>query len=103
MTTTFSGRRRALLAAAIAAPLLWAVAAKPRRRGGAHDEYFLALQGALREAGLFRPTLVVDRARLAHNLEQLQARLPKNKKFRVVAKSLPRSQTSISRRIRPIV
>jgi D-serine deaminase-like pyridoxal phosphate-dependent protein len=89
MTTGFSGRRRALLAAALAAPLVWAAAARPRRHGGAHDAYFLALQAALREAGLFRPTLVIDRARLAHNLAQLKARLPKGKKFRVVAKSLP--------------
>ena len=89
MTTPFSGRRRALLAAAVAAPLAWLAVAKPRRRGGAHDEYFLALQAALREAGLFRPTLVIDRARLAHNLGRLKAQLPRNKRFRVVAKSLP--------------
>jgi D-serine deaminase-like pyridoxal phosphate-dependent protein len=69
--------------------VVWAAAKKPRQRGGAHDEYFLAVQRALREAGLFRPTLVIDRARLTHNLEQLKARLPKNKRFRVVAKSLP--------------
>jgi D-serine deaminase-like pyridoxal phosphate-dependent protein len=89
MTIAFSRRRRALLAAALAAPLVWAAAARPARRGGAHDAYFLALQAALREAGLFRPTLVVDRARLAHNLGQLKARLPGGKKFRIVAKSLP--------------
>ncbi|MGH8481454.1 MAG: alanine racemase [Nevskiaceae bacterium] len=82
-------RRRALLAAALAAPVVWAAAARPQRRGGAHDAYFLGLQAALREAGLFRPTLVIDRARLAHNLGRLKARLPKNQKFRVVAKSLP--------------
>jgi len=81
--------RRALLAAAIAAPVAWIAAKKPRRHGGAHDAYFLGLQAALREAGLFRPTLVVDRQKLAHNLERLKTRLPKNKKFRVVAKSLP--------------
>jgi D-serine deaminase-like pyridoxal phosphate-dependent protein len=81
--------RRAVLAAAVAAPLVGLAIAKPRRRGGAHDEYFLALQAALREAGLFRPTLVIDRARLAHNLARLKAQLPKNKRFRVVAKSLP--------------
>jgi D-serine deaminase-like pyridoxal phosphate-dependent protein len=81
--------RRALLAAALAAPVLWVAAHKPRRRGGAHDARFLEVQDALRDAGLFRPTLVIDRARLAHNLRELKARLPANKKFRVVAKSLP--------------
>ncbi len=84
-----SPTRRALLAAAVAAPLAWLAARKPRRHGGAHDAYFLALQAALREAGLFRPTLVIDRAGLALNLAELKARLPKHKRFRVVAKSLP--------------
>ncbi len=82
-------KRRALLAAAVAVPVTLLTIARPQRRGGAHDAYFLALQAALREAGLFRPTLVIDRAKLAHNLERLKAQLPKNKKFRVVAKSLP--------------
>lgn len=82
-------RRRALLAAAVAAPIAWAAAKRPRRRGGAHDGYFLGVQAALRDAGLFRPTLVIDRARLAHNLGVLKAKLPANKAFRVVAKSLP--------------
>jgi len=81
--------RRALLLAAIAAPVAWLAAKKPRRHGGAHDEYFLGLQAALQKAGLFRPTLVIDRQKLAHNLDRLKGRLPKNKKFRVVAKSLP--------------
>ena len=82
-------KRRALLAAAVAAPVAWLAANKPRRRGGAHDAYFLGLQDALRQAGLFRPTLVIDRALLLRNLAALKSRLPKNKRFRVVAKSLP--------------
>ena len=82
-------RRRALLAAAIAVPVTLLAIARPQRRGGAHDDYFLGLQAALREAGLFRPTLVIDLARLTHNLQRLKARLPANKRFRAVAKSLP--------------
>lgn len=82
-------KRRLLLAAALAAPLAYVAAARPRRRRGAHDAYFLGLQDALRQAGLFRPTLVVDRQLLAHNLGRLQANLPRNKHYRVVAKSLP--------------
>jgi D-serine deaminase-like pyridoxal phosphate-dependent protein len=89
MTGTFSRRRRALLAAAVAAPLAWVAAKKPRRHGGAHDDYFRGVQAALREAGLFRPTLVIDRARLEQNLAQLKGKLPKHKRFRAVAKSLP--------------
>jgi D-serine deaminase-like pyridoxal phosphate-dependent protein len=81
--------RRALLAAAVAVPVTLLAIARPQRRGGAHDDYFLGLQAALRQAGLFRPTLVVDLARLMHNLHQLKTHLPANQRFRAVAKSLP--------------
>ena len=82
-------QRRLLLLTALAAPVAYLAAKKPRQNGGAHNDYFLAVQGALRDAGLFRPTLVVDRHQLAHNLGRLKANLPKNKKYRIVAKSLP--------------
>src|SRR5262249_17388650 len=39
--------------------------------------------------GLARPTLVVDRERLAHNVGRLKANLPANKAYRIVSKSLP--------------
>ncbi|MFP5305362.1 MAG: DSD1 family PLP-dependent enzyme [Gammaproteobacteria bacterium] len=82
-------KRRLLLGAAIAAPLAAIVAAKPRERGGAHDAQFQALQAALARAGLARPTLVIDRARLMHNIGRLKTHLPANKHYRIVAKSLP--------------
>jgi len=82
-------KRRLLLLTALAAPVAYLAATKPRQAGGAHNEYFRSLQAALQKAGLFRPTLVIDRQQLAHNLGRLKANLPKNKKFRVVAKSLP--------------
>ncbi len=81
--------RRLLLTAAIAAPIVYVASKKPRQHGGAHDEYFRALQAALIRANLFRPTLVIDRARLAHNISRLKEHLPKNKQYRCVAKSLP--------------
>lgn len=82
-------RRRLLLAAGVAAPVAMIAAVKPRRHGGAHDAYFLKLQDALRRADLYRPTLVIDRARLARNIARLKSHLPPNKRYRVVAKSLP--------------
>ncbi len=81
--------RRLLLGAAVAAPLAAAVAARPRARAGAHDAYFRTVQAALARAGLLRPTLVIDRQRLAHNIGRLQAHLPASKQYRIVAKSLP--------------
>lgn len=83
-------KRRTLLAAAVAAPVVYLAAKKPgKKEGGGHDEYFSRLQAALKQAGLFRPTLVLDRERLAQNLARLKQHLPANMKFRVVAKSLP--------------
>ncbi|UIP07818.1 alanine racemase [Erythrobacter sp. SDW2] len=67
--------------------------ARPAVGGGMHDPYYSALAKALREAGLMRPTLVIDRARLDANIAAIRqstdaAGLP----LRVVAKSLPSPQ-----------
>ena len=78
-----------LLLAAAAAPIVYLAARRPGRNGGAHDEYFRALQSALAGAELFRPTLVIDRERLLKNVATLKSHLPKNKRYRIVAKSLP--------------
>jgi D-serine deaminase-like pyridoxal phosphate-dependent protein len=84
-----SRKRRWLIGAAIAAPVALVVAEKPRAHAGAHDDYFRGLQAALKKAELMRPTLVIDKAALDHNLACLKSHLPKNKAYRVVAKSLP--------------
>ena len=47
-----SKTRRLLLGAAIAAPIAAIVAAKPRAKAGAHDEYFRTLQSALQATGV---------------------------------------------------
>lgn len=67
-----------------------AMLARPKELGGMHDAYFRGLSQALNRAGLMRPTLVIDRGRLAHNIAAIRkstdaAKLP----LRVVAKSLP--------------
>ena len=82
-------KRRLLLITALAAPVAYLAAKRPRKSGGPHNEYFASLQGALKDAGLFRPTLVIDRQQLAHNLGRLKANLPRNQKFRIVSKSVP--------------
>lgn len=63
---------------------------RPGEIGAMHDAYFKGLSDALKRAGLMRPTLVIDRARLAANIAAIRqsvdgAKLP----LRVVAKSLP--------------
>ncbi len=81
--------RRRILGAALLAPVAAGVALRPAQNGGGHEAYFLQLQQALRDAGLFRPTLVIDRAKLDQNIARLREHLPRNKHYRIVAKSLP--------------
>lgn len=52
------------------------------------DAYFAGLTAALREAGHFQPTLVIDRDRLDSNIDWLKDRLPPEKHLRLVDKSL---------------
>ena len=56
---------------------------------GGHETYFGGLQAALKRAGIAEPTLVVDRQRLAANIETVRRALaPTALALRVVAKSL---------------
>lgn len=82
-------RRRLLIGGAVAAPVLGLAIMRPGQVGGAHNTYFLQLQQALQQANLYRPTLVVDQQKLQQNIATMMQRWPKNKAFRVVAKSLP--------------
>ena len=80
---------RLLRAAAFAARFVPGLRAKDRGAGG-HDPYFAGLQAALKRAGVTRPTLVVDRQRLAANIATIAGQLaPTRLGLRVVSKSLP--------------
>ncbi|HCF24951.1 MULTISPECIES: alanine racemase [unclassified Novosphingobium] len=88
-------KRRTVLigGGALALAGIGGLALRPEERGGMHDAYFGGLAAALKRAGLNRPTLVIDRQRLAANITAVRgsteaARLP----LRVVAKSLPSPQ-----------
>lgn len=82
--------RRAALASGvvIAAGAGVVLASRKPDRGGAHDAYFAALSKALREAGIAHPVLVIDQARLAHNIAAARTALA-DLPLRVVVKSLP--------------
>lgn len=60
-----------------------------RDRSGPRAPYFLALQAALKAAGITGPTLVVDRARLEANIARLRRDMVPGMALRLVAKSLP--------------
>jgi len=84
-------RRTVVLGGAVAAGAA-AFGIKPRDQGGAHNDYFSGLGKALQDAGLVRPVLVLDYARLLHNAEQVRKNLlegPERLPARLVVKSLP--------------
>ncbi len=58
-------------------------------QSGPRDPYFTKMQQALVDAEIAQPTLVVDRARLNANIDQLMSDLPEGMGYRIVAKSLP--------------
>lgn len=82
--------RRTLLLSGGGLALAGGIAAKrPAKEGGAHDPYFLQLQSAVKNAGLARPSLVIDRERLSRNITTLKSHLGARMGYRIVAKSLP--------------
>src|ERR1700723_458868 len=83
-------RRRMVLGGAAIAAAATVFALRKGDHGGRHNDYFLALSRALREAGIARPVLVIDRARLHANMQALRKTLAgSNLATRVVVKSLP--------------
>jgi D-serine deaminase-like pyridoxal phosphate-dependent protein len=83
-------RRALLIGGGLALAAAGALALRKTDRGGAHDAYFRAVSQALTQAGLARPTLVVDRARMLANVDAANALLgPPALPVRVVVKSLP--------------
>lgn len=62
---------------------------KPYDQGENHRPYFKQLSQALDKAARARPTLLVDRDALSHNIRTLKQHLHEHFAFRIVAKSLP--------------
>ncbi len=88
--TGFSSSKRRLLAGGLALGGLGLLGlARPGSKGGNHNAYFIGLGKALDQAGLARPTLVIDRQRLQQNITTLKKHLGDRYHYRVVAKSLP--------------
>lgn len=72
-------------AAAVGGVLLW----KPEDRGAPHDAYFSALNELLKREGPGRPAMILDLARMNHNIDVLARSVGPERTYRVVAKSLP--------------
>ena len=82
--------RRTLLASGVGLAVLgYAAAKRPAKEGGVHDVYFMNLQTAVKDAGLARPTMVIDRTLLNQNIATLLSHKRPDMGYRIVAKSLP--------------
>jgi len=75
----------AVTAAAAGGVMLW----RPEDRGAPHDAYFSALNEMLKAEGPGRPVLLLDLARVNHNIDVLARSVGPDKTYRVVVKSLP--------------
>lgn len=80
-------RRTLIVAGATALGLGWLL--RPAEQGADHSPYFRGLSDALDEAGLAKPSLVVDRSRLRANIRTLTGHVEGRFHYRIVAKSLP--------------
>jgi D-serine deaminase-like pyridoxal phosphate-dependent protein len=82
-------KRRTLIFGALAGALGLGWLLRPREGGADHAPYFEQLSSALDKAGLAKPSLVVDRARLLENVRTLMGHIDGRFHYRIVAKSLP--------------
>lgn len=77
-------------AGAAATSVLWAPAwARKTPAANGHDDYFSQLNVILKRDGPGRPVLLLDLARVNHNIDQIARSVGKDKTYRVVVKSLP--------------
>jgi len=83
-------RRRALMwAVGAGAAGAGAFALRPADAGAPHDGYFRALSGAIADAGIAVPTMVIDRERMLANARTILRNIGGRMGLRLVAKSLP--------------
>lgn len=74
-----------LAAAMGSSALLWS----PHAPASAHDTYFSGLNDLLKREGPGRPVMLIDIARMNHNIDVLTGSVGPEKTYRVVVKSLP--------------
>jgi len=82
-------KRRSLILGGIAGALGLGWLLRPGQRGADHAPYFQDLSVALDQAGLAKPSLLVDRNHLVENIQTLMGHINGRFNYRIVAKSLP--------------
>ncbi|NVK38991.1 MAG: alanine racemase [Gammaproteobacteria bacterium] len=86
--------RRTLIKGSLALGAVGGVAwLRPEDKGAStHNEYFQAMSQALKQNGVAKPSLVVDKTVMANNIQTLTRHLKDRFDYRIVAKSLPSIQ-----------
>ncbi len=82
-------KRRSLILGSMAGALGVGALLRPRDVGQDHAPYFRGLSAALDNAGLAKPTLLVDREHLLANIRTLMSHISDRFAYRIVVKSLP--------------
>ncbi|MEE4284158.1 MAG: alanine racemase [Pseudomonadales bacterium] len=88
-------RRRRLLKSIVAAGVagssnvLWAPGAMATTHNAGHNSYFSALNEMLKRDGPGHPVMLIDTARMTHNISRITQSVGDQKRYRVVVKSLP--------------
>ena len=73
----------------LAGNVLWAPTANARAAQTGHNAYFSKLNDLLKREGPGHPVMLLDAARMNHNLDQITRSVGANKQYRAVVKSLP--------------
>lgn len=84
--------RRTVIASGIVGATAVAWGIKPTNHGAPHNPYFKKLTKLLVSNGIAQPTLLIDQAKLDHNIQQVKTQLSERKSplpVRLVVKSLP--------------
>ena len=84
--------RRKFLFGTAGAGILTTLGLRPSDQSGPSGAYFDTIRSALLKRDIATPTLVIDKDRLASNVDVLLSHLPVDMKYRIVAKSLPSMQ-----------
>ncbi|MCR9262073.1 MAG: alanine racemase [Pseudomonadaceae bacterium] len=88
-------RRRKLLKSLMAAGvagstnLLWAPGSRADAHNTGHNSYFAGLNEMLKREGPGHPVMLIDTARMTHNISRITQSVGEQKRYRVVVKSLP--------------
>lgn len=86
---SFWTRRKIIVGAAGLGGLAYVGSKKPRDLSGPKDAYFDDMRAAVADAGIGKPTLIIDKQRLLTNIDMVTSHIPTAMALRIAQKSVP--------------